>query len=230
MLTKKQQAIYEYLQQYAGQHGRAPSLNEIRAHFGLRSVATVHKHLKSIEERGAVVRKRNRARAMEVLPVQAWTSRSEVECLPVVDDFREPFPANIESFGTLQYVPSWMVQGAYDPADASVIPYLFQQKNDSLINLGVRVGDWFVLVLKPDYAELDSSAHLMAITVDNIGSIVRLVRREGKRFYVEAGRPGIKAFWLEANRVRLCGRVVGLLRSSLAFETPRPAAPEPGEA
>lgn len=221
MLTKRQQAIYEFLQQYAAQNGRAPSLNEIRAHFGLRSVATVHKHLKSIEERGGVVRKRNRARAMEVLPVQAWTSRSEVECLPVVDDFREPFPANIESFGTLQYVPSWIVQGAYNPADATVIPYLFQQKNDSLINLGARVGDWFVLVLKPHYAELDNSACLMAITVDNIGSIVRLVRREGKRYYVEAGRPGIRAFWLEASRVRLCGRVVGLLRSSLAFESAR---------
>ncbi len=41
-LTKRQKEIYDFLREYLEREGYAPSLEEIGAHFGLSSVATVH--------------------------------------------------------------------------------------------------------------------------------------------------------------------------------------------
>ena len=48
ILTRRQREIWEYLNAYTDSHGYAPTLEEIGAHFGLSSLATVHKHLSNL--------------------------------------------------------------------------------------------------------------------------------------------------------------------------------------
>jgi repressor LexA len=51
-LTKRQREILDYLTEFIQQHGYAPSLEEIGRRFGLSSLATVHKHLTNLQEKG----------------------------------------------------------------------------------------------------------------------------------------------------------------------------------
>ena len=51
-LTKRQREILDYLNEFITQHGYAPSLEEIGRRFGLSSLATVHKHLTNLQEKG----------------------------------------------------------------------------------------------------------------------------------------------------------------------------------
>ncbi len=66
-LTKRQREILDYLNEFIQQHGYAPSLEEIGQRFGLSSLATVHKHLTNLQEKGFIKRAWNRSRSVELL-------------------------------------------------------------------------------------------------------------------------------------------------------------------
>ena len=55
-LTKRQREILDYLNEFIEQHGYAPSLEEIGRRFSLSSLATVHKHLTNLQEKGFIRR------------------------------------------------------------------------------------------------------------------------------------------------------------------------------
>lgn len=52
--TPRQRQVYEFLRAYIRRHGSAPTYEEIRRHFGFRSYYAVQKHLRALEERGAL--------------------------------------------------------------------------------------------------------------------------------------------------------------------------------
>src|SRR4026208_2511609 len=67
-LTKRQREILDYLNDFIQQHGYAPSLEEIGRRFNLSSLATVHKHLTNLQEKGFIRRAWNRSRSVEMVP------------------------------------------------------------------------------------------------------------------------------------------------------------------
>ena len=74
-LTRRQREIYDYVCEFIDQQGYSPSLEEIGAHFGLSSVATVHKHVQHLVEKGLLRKAWNRSRSVE--PVDAVESGDE---------------------------------------------------------------------------------------------------------------------------------------------------------
>ena len=74
-LTKRQREILDYLNEFIQQHGYAPSLEEIGRRFGLSSLATVHKHLTNLQEKGFIKRAWNRSRSVELVPTRAGRPR-----------------------------------------------------------------------------------------------------------------------------------------------------------
>ena len=53
-LTKRQREILDFLNDFIQQNGYAPSLEEIGRRFGLSSLATVHKHLTNLQDKGFI--------------------------------------------------------------------------------------------------------------------------------------------------------------------------------
>ena len=83
-LTKRQREILEYLQEFIQQHGYAPSLGEIGRRFGLSSLATVHKHLTNLQEKGFIKRAWNRSRSVEMIPARTGGRAVELPLLGFV--------------------------------------------------------------------------------------------------------------------------------------------------
>ncbi len=67
VVTRRQKQVLDYLRGYMREHGYGPSLEEIGRHLGVTSLATVHKHLTRLEERGAIRRRARQSRSVEVL-------------------------------------------------------------------------------------------------------------------------------------------------------------------
>ena len=80
-LTKRQREILDYLNDFIQQHGYAPSLEEVGKRFGLSSLATVHKHLTNLEDKGFIRRRSGMSRALEVVPQR---QRAEALELPLL--------------------------------------------------------------------------------------------------------------------------------------------------
>src|SRR5262249_53365380 len=68
VLTRRQKEVLDYVSRHIDRHGVAPTLHEIGRHLKLASVATVHKHLRRLEEKGAVRRLTHQSRALSVVP------------------------------------------------------------------------------------------------------------------------------------------------------------------
>ncbi|MFH0923702.1 MAG: repressor LexA, partial [Candidatus Falkowbacteria bacterium] len=52
MLTQRQKQIYEFIKQSIKENGYAPSLEEIKKNFKLKSVSTVHEHIETLRAKG----------------------------------------------------------------------------------------------------------------------------------------------------------------------------------
>ena len=83
-LTKRQREILDYLNEFIQQHGYAPSLEEIGRRFNLSSLATVHKHLTNLQEKGFIRRAWNRSRSVELVPSRAGGRALELPLLGFV--------------------------------------------------------------------------------------------------------------------------------------------------
>ena len=83
-LTKRQREILDYLNEFIQRHGYAPSLEEIGRKFSLSSLATVHKHLTNLQEKGFIKRAWNRSRSVELVPTRAAGRAVELPMLGYV--------------------------------------------------------------------------------------------------------------------------------------------------
>ena len=51
-LTPAQEKVFRFVREYITRHGYSPSYEEVRRHLGFKSLNSVYKHLKQLEERG----------------------------------------------------------------------------------------------------------------------------------------------------------------------------------
>src|SRR5258708_17833002 len=83
-LTKRQKQLLDYLTDYINEHGYAPTLAEVGQYFGLSSLATVHKHLHNLEQKGYIKRQHNHSRALEVAALEKRESPTTIRLLGTV--------------------------------------------------------------------------------------------------------------------------------------------------
>ena len=65
-LTAQQRSLLHFIQSYIESNGIPPSFDEMKQAMGLASKSGVHRIIVALEERGHIVRKEHRARAMRV--------------------------------------------------------------------------------------------------------------------------------------------------------------------
>src|SRR5688572_32754394 len=80
-LTRRQKEIFDFVGRHIEKKGYAPTIEEIGEHFGLSSLATVHKHLANLQEKGLIKRAWNRSRALELVPTQVRVQAVELPLL-----------------------------------------------------------------------------------------------------------------------------------------------------
>src|SRR5215468_11025088 len=80
MLTEKQQAILDFIQQYMDKHQYPPSIREIGSHFGVYP-ATVQDHISALERKGFLQKRRFQSRA---LSVPASSRRPAGNAIPII--------------------------------------------------------------------------------------------------------------------------------------------------
>jgi repressor LexA len=196
-LTKRQREILDYLNEFIQQHGYAPSLEEIGRRFGLSSLATVHKHLTNLQEKGFIKRAWNRSRSVEMIPSR--TGGRAVE-LPLLGFVAAGVPIEAVASNETIAVPEDLV-GKRDT-------YVLRVRGDSMIDEQIRDGDFVVV---EDRKSADNGEMVIALVG---GTDVTL-----KKFYREAGRirlqpanPAMQPIILQPDQVQVQGVVIGVMR------------------
>ncbi len=66
MMTKRQKQILDFITEFSRKNGLSPTIDEIRRHFRLGSVATVHQHLEALRSKGYLDRTKHKTRSLSV--------------------------------------------------------------------------------------------------------------------------------------------------------------------
>lgn len=196
-LTKRQREVYDAIQAFIRFNGYAPSFEEIKVETGLSSVATVHKHLENLEAKGALKRRRNKGRAIELTGAADFAASTTLPLLGVV---AAGVPIEAVEDREEVTVPTELVGRGES--------FALLVRGDSMIDEQIRDGDTIIVERRE--------------TAENGETVVALVdEREAtvKKFYKDAGtvrlQPANEAMApivLSADRVQIQGIVIGLMR------------------
>src|SRR5712691_6953026 len=77
-LTKRQKEVLDFLVAFETKHGYAPSFEEIGKGLKLTSLATVHKHITTLEKKGFIRRGYNQSRSIEIIQLPKSVIKSAI--------------------------------------------------------------------------------------------------------------------------------------------------------
>ena len=196
-LTKRQREILDYLNDFIQQHGYAPSLEEIGRRFGLSSLATVHKHLTNLQEKGFIKRAWNRSRSVELVPSRVGGRSVELPLLGYVAAGR-PIEALVGS-ETIA-VPEDLV-GRRET-------YVLRVRGNSMIDEHIRDGD-FVIVEDRKTAE---NGEMVIALLGGHDATLKKFYREHESVRLQPANPTMQPIVVPADHVQIQGVVVGVMR------------------
>ena len=194
-LTRRQRQILDYLGERIDHDGRPPSLEEIGHRFGLSSLATVHKHLTNLEEKGVIRRSWNRSRSIELLPARTGTRAVDLPLLVAGAPLEAVLPRETVA------VPETLARAG----DA----YALAVRGNALLDEQIRDGD---IVIVAERKEAQNGDLVLAL-IDRKATTLRGYRRQGRRVHLRSATPAPLATTLDAARVKVQGIVVGVMRT-----------------
>lgn len=197
-LTKRQREILNFLNEVIEQNGYAPSLEEVGHRFGLSSLATVHKHLTNLQDKGYIRRAWNRSRSVELIPSRLGVSAVE---LPLAGTVAAGPPIDvIERTDETVAVPEDLLGKQHT--------YALRVRGDSMIDEQIRDGD---IVIVEDRKTANNGETVIAVLKGAVVTLKKFYRANG-RIRLQPANETMEPLVLDANNVEIRGVVVGVMR------------------
>jgi len=220
MLTRKQQILLLFIDERLRADGVPPSFDEMKDALDLKSKSGIHRLITALEERGFIRRLPNRARALEVLKLpDALRGPRAPSPLPANDnsnEFVDLEPLSIPVMGKIAAgVP---IEAIQDNTHSVIVPhdmvgtgdhFALRVEGESMINVGIHDGDTVIIRQSPTAKQGD----IVVALVDDEEATLKTFRRDGQNVALEAANPFYETRVLPADRVKVQGKLVGLLRS-----------------
>lgn len=199
VIYKRQKQILDFLENYIKEHGHAPTLVEIAKDLGVKSLATVHEHLQTLEKKGLIKKSSGLARGIEIVDRKISEVVRGVE-LPLLGFIAAGAP--IEPYTD----PNTKFQVSPNMVSQNKKSYVLQVKGESMIEDGILDGD-YVVVEETNQAR---DGDIVVAMIEN--GIVTL-----KRFYKEKDRVRLEPANstmqpIFAKSVTIQGKCVGVIR------------------
>ncbi|PZW50805.1 SOS-response transcriptional repressor LexA [Humitalea rosea] len=234
MLTRKQHELLIFIDGHLARTGYSPSFEEMKGALNLKSKSGIHRLITALEERGFLRRRAHRARALEVIRLPDSRGAAP-EALPAAAGFapnviRGNFAPNLPGavrtandaaavslplYGRIAAgVP---IEALRDSGESIEVPaamlaggehYALEVAGDSMQDAGILDGDT-VVIRRGDTAE--NGSIVVALVDENEVTLKRL-RRRGNSIALEAANPRYETRIFGPDRVRVQGRLVGLVR------------------
>lgn len=194
-LSPKQARIYEFILSFTQENGYPPSVREIADAVGLKSPSTVHFHLKSLEEAGAITRGAGKTRAI--------TAVHQVDRPPVVPEARVPVLGNVAAGEPI--LAEELVE-EYIPFDASGEDcFALRIRGESMIGAGILPGDLVIVRRQPTAL----NGEIVIALIGDEATCKRFSRKNGRVWLLPENEDYEP---IDGTFARILGKVIGLQR------------------
>ncbi len=234
MLTRKQLELLLFINERLKEEGVPPSFEEMKDALNLHSKSGIHRLILALEERGFLRRMPNRARALEVMKLPeshspsfgAPQKRSGFSPNVIQGNLGKvrPLAPTADNGNRAAVIPVMGRIAAGVPISAiqdhthniTVPPemlgpgdhFALEVKGDSMIEAGIFDGDT-VLIRKGESA---NNGDIVVALVDDEEATLKRLRRKGESIALEAANSAYETRIFGPDRVKVQGRLVGLLR------------------
>ncbi len=230
MLTAKQRELLVLIDRHLSETGISPSFEEMKEALGLKSKSGIHRLISALDERGFLRRLPNRARALEVMKRPEDVAGANaggktpgaVVKLPRAAAARPagavPIAANdIIAIPLHGRIAAGVPIEAFEDAEQLAVPaallgsgehFALQVAGDSMVEAGILDGD-YALIQK---AQTAREGEIVVALVDDQDATLKYFRRDGAMVRLDPANAAYEPQRYPAQRVRIQGRLAGLLR------------------
>jgi len=238
MLTRKQHELLTFIDSHLKATGFSPSFEEMKEALQLRSKSGIHRLISALEERGFLRRQHHRARALEVVRLPedmtaraatagGGTNAETAGFTPNV--IRGDFGARLQGVraaneaGAVQLplygriAAGLPIEALRDNGTQVEVPiallgpgehYALEVSGDSMVDAGILDQD-IVVIRRGETAE---NGQIVVALVDDSEVTLKRLRRRGQSIALEPANRSYETRILPADRVKVQGRLVALLR------------------
>ena len=203
-ITRRQREVYDFLQHFIEEHGYSPSFEEIGTGLGLSSLATVHKHISNLQEKGLLKRDYNRSRSIDVVKIR---SRAKQAVAAPPADIGLPLMGVIAAGRPLEAVENPETISLGDFTRAKDV-FVLQVRGESMQDEHIVDGD-YVLVENTKTAR---DGEIVVALVSKSEATLKRIYQEGETIRLQPSNATMKPIILPAAEVEVQGRVIGVLR------------------
>jgi len=203
-LTKRQKQVLDFLISFQDKHGYAPSFEEMAKGLKLNSLATVHKHIETLERKGFIRRGYNQSRSIEVMqlpkPVREQVIERHVTELPLA--------GRIAAGRPLEAIEEKETISLGDFARAQNV-YVLQVKGNSMQDDHILDGDFVVV----EQTQVANNGEIVVALVGGVdATLKRLYREGGGKIRLQPANSEMNPITVAASDVQVQGKVIGVLR------------------
>lgn len=230
MLTRKQYELLMFIDQRLRATGISPSFDEMKDALDLKSKSGIHRLITGLEERGFIRRLAHRARALEVVKLpenidQLPVPSAKFSPTVIQGNFNAlPGAAQVASNADAVTLPLYgkiaagtPIEALRDHSSTIEVPasmlgagehYALAVEGDSMIDAGILDGDT-VIIRRSDTADAGT---IVVAMVDDLEVTLKRLRRKGASIALEPANKKYETRIFPPDRVKVQGRLVGLLR------------------
>ena len=194
MLTKKQKQILDFVKKYSVKKGFAPALEEIKKHFRLRSVATIHQHIAALCDKGYIHHQKNQPRGVEIIKSERMVN------IPLLGTIAAGQPIEAIENREMINIPESQIA---KPSEH----FALRVAGNSMIDEGILNGD-VVIIKKQQTAE---NGETVVALLDNYEVTLKKIYKEKNGFRLQPANPKFKPIF--TRELTIQGKVVNIIRS-----------------
>ncbi|MBN1168387.1 transcriptional repressor LexA [Candidatus Woesebacteria bacterium] len=202
VIYKRQGEILDFIKQFIQSNGYAPTLRQIAEAIGVSSLATVHEHLRSLEEKGMIKRQSGKNRGIELTDVTGNFESEGVE-VPILGYIAAgaPIEPHTDPNASLSVSPAFVT--------GKKRVFVLQVRGESMIEEQIRDGDFVVI----EQTENANNGDIVVALLDNGMATLKRFFKETTRIRLEPANAKMSPIFVK--NVRIQGKVVGLIRKYL---------------
>jgi repressor LexA len=201
-ITRRQRQVLDFITNFIRENGYSPSFEEIGQGLGLSSLATVHKHISNLDQKGYLKRDYNRSRSIDVVPTK---SRAKTAMPPV--GLELPLVGRIAAGRPIEQVETPETISLADFTRSKDV-FVLEVSGESMQDEHIVNGD-YVLVEKTEAAR---NGEIVVALVDGSETTLKRFYKEGETVRLQPSNATMQPIMIPAANVQIQGRVIGVLR------------------
>ncbi len=196
-VTRRQKEVLDFISAFVERNGYSPSFEEIARGLDLKSLATVHKHITNLQNKGALQRGHNRSRSIDVTPQRARSRATDR--LPLMGRIVAGLP--VEAIQTSESISLSDIVGNREV-------FALEVRGDSMRDEHIVNGD-YVLVERTRTAR---DGEIVVALVKGSETTLKRFYVEGNVVRLQPSNAEMEPIYVPAQQLEIQGRVLGMLR------------------